>query len=133
VRVVLNVLWLLLAGFWLGLGYLVAAVLLAITIIGLPFAKQALKLGRYAFWPFGRTLIPSPTRSLGLSAIGNVLWFVLAGWWLALGHLISGCLLCLTIIGIPLGIGDFKMAGAALFPFGKQVVRKDDLTYASSA
>src|SRR5262245_40727166 len=111
----------------MALGYLIAAILLAITIIGLPFAKQALKLGVYALWPFGRALVQSPTRMKGLSVVGNVLWFVLAGWWLALGHLITGVLLCLTIIGIPLGIGDIKMAGAALVPFGRQIVDASEL------
>jgi uncharacterized membrane protein YccF (DUF307 family) len=127
VKTLLNVIWLVFAGLWMALGYLLAAVLLAITIIGLPFAKQSLKLGGYALWPFGRALIQSPTRHKGLSVIGNVLWFVLAGWWLALGHLATGIALCLTIIGIPLGIADFKMAGAALVPFGRQVVSAREL------
>lgn len=126
-KTVLNVIWLVLAGFWLALAYLLAAILLAITIIGLPFAKQSLKLARYALWPFGRALVQSPTRYKGLSAVGNVLWFVLAGWWLALIHLVSGIALCLTIVGIPLGIADIKMAGAALVPFGRSVVRAHEL------
>lgn len=126
-KTLLNVIWLVLAGIWLALAYLLAAVLLAITIIGLPFAKQALKLGHYALWPFGRALVQSPTRYAGLSTIGNVLWFVLAGWWLALGHLVTGVLLCLTIIGIPLGIGDIKLAGAALVPFGRTIVDASEL------
>jgi uncharacterized membrane protein YccF (DUF307 family) len=95
---------------------------MAITIIGTPFALQALKLAGYALWPFGKTLVPSGTRRKGLSAVANILWFVLAGWWLALGHLLTGVVLCLTIIGIPLGVGSFKMASAALVPFGKEVV-----------
>jgi uncharacterized membrane protein YccF (DUF307 family) len=128
-RLLLNILWLILAGVWLALGYLIAAALMAITIIGLPFAKQALKLARYAIWPVGRTLMKSDTRNVKLSVLGNVLWFVLVGWWLALEHLVVGCLLCLTIIGIPLGIGVFKMASAALVPFGKQRVDKRQLTY----
>lgn len=128
-RVVLNVLWFILAGVWLALGYLIAAVLMAITIIGLPFAKQALKLAAYALWPVGRTLIKADTRNVKLSVVGNILWFVLVGWWLAFEHLLVGCLLCLTVIGIPLGIGVFKMASAALVPFGRQVVDKRDLKY----
>jgi uncharacterized membrane protein YccF (DUF307 family) len=128
-RLLLNILWLILAGVWLALGYLIAAALMAITIIGLPFAKQALKLARYAIWPVGRTLMKSDTRNVKLSVLGNVLWFVLVGWWLALEHLVVGCLLCLTIIGIPLGIGVFKMASAALVPFGNQRVDKRQLTY----
>jgi uncharacterized membrane protein YccF (DUF307 family) len=127
VKTLFNIIWLVLAGFWMFVGYLIAAVLLAITIVGLPFAKQSLKLGGYALWPFGRALIQSPTRHKGLSVIGNVLWFVLAGWWLALGHLVTGVALCLTIIGIPLGIADIKMAGAALVPFGRTVVSAREL------
>ena len=127
-RTLLNIIWLVLAGFWLALGYCIAGVLMAITIIGLPFAKQALKLAGYAIWPFGRTLVPASTRHKGLSVVGNILWFILAGWWLALEHLIVGILLCITIIGIPLGVGAFKMAGAALVPFGKEVVRLTDLS-----
>ena len=126
-KTLLNIIWLVFAGFWLAVGYLIAAVVLAITIIGLPFAKQSLKLGGYALWPFGRALVQSPTRHKSLSVIGNVLWFVLAGWWLALGHLATGIALCLTIIGIPLGIADFKMAGAALVPFGRTVVSAREL------
>jgi uncharacterized membrane protein YccF (DUF307 family) len=127
VKTVLNVIWLVLAGLWLALGYLLAAILLAITIVGLPFAKQSLKLARYALWPFGWALVESPNRMRTLSAVGNVLWFVLAGWWLALIHLVSGIALCLTIVGIPLGIADIKMAGAALVPFGRSVVRAHEL------
>ena len=126
-KTLLNVIWLVLAGFWMAFGYALAAVLLAITIIGLPFAKQSLKLAAYALWPFGRALVQSPSRHKALSTIGNVLWFVLAGWWLALGHLITGVALCLTIIGVPLGIADIKMAGAALVPFGRQVVNAHEL------
>src|SRR4029078_4739929 len=99
-----------------------ARFLLLIRIVGLPFAKQSLKLARYALWPFGRALVRSPTRHETLSAVGNVLWFVLAGWWLALLHVASGIALCLTIIGIPLGIADFKMAGAGVVPLGRTIV-----------
>lgn len=128
-RLVLNVIWLVLAGLWLAIGYLIAALVMAITIIGLPFAKQALKLAQYALWPVGKTLIRADTRNLRLSVVGNILWFVLVGWWLALEHLIVGCLLCLTIVGIPLGIGAFKMASAALVPFGRQIVDKRHMQY----
>jgi uncharacterized membrane protein YccF (DUF307 family) len=87
----------------------------------------------YALWPFGRALVQSPARHKRLSAVGNVLWFVLAGWWLALGHVITGALLCLTIIGIPLGMGDIKMAGAALVPFGRQIVPAHELNAGMAA
>ena len=127
VKTLLNIIWLVLAGIWLALGYVFAAVLLAITIIGIPFTVQAFKLAGYALWPFGRTLVPAERRNRGLSAFANVLWFILAGWWLALAHLFAGIALCITIIGIPLGIASFKMAGAALVPFGKEVVSLSDL------
>ena len=126
-RTLLNIIWLILAGVWLALGYVIAGVIMCITIIGIPFGVQAFKLAGYALWPFGRTLVPSQSRSKPLSVIGNVLWFILAGWWLALEHLVVGILLCLTIIGIPLGVACFKMAGAALVPFGKEIVRLGDL------
>jgi uncharacterized membrane protein YccF (DUF307 family) len=121
-RVFFNILWLILAGIWMAIAYVIAGVLLCITIIGIPFGLQAFKLAVYALWPFGRALVPSPRRMKGLSVVGNILWFILAGWWLALGHLFTGVLLCITIIGIPLGVASFKMAGAALVPFGKEIV-----------
>lgn len=120
-RVLLNLIWLVLAGIWLALGYLLAGAILCLTVIGIPFGVQAFKLAGYALWPFGRALVPSTGRG-GLSVVGNILWFVLAGWWLALEHLLAGILLCLTVIGIPLGVASFKMAGAALVPFGKEIV-----------
>jgi uncharacterized membrane protein YccF (DUF307 family) len=121
-RLILNILWLVLAGIWMAIAYVLAGAILCITIIGIPFGLQSFKLAAYALWPFGRALVPSPRRLKGLSAIANILWFILAGWWLALGHLFTGILLCLTIIGIPLGVASFKMAGAALVPFGKEII-----------
>ena len=121
-RTLLNIIWLVLSGFWLFLGYLAAGVLLCILIVTIPWGIASFRIGAYALWPFGRALVPSPGRHKGLSIIGNILWFVLAGWWLALEHLFTGVLLCLTIIGIPLGVASFKMAGAALVPFGKEIV-----------
>jgi uncharacterized membrane protein YccF (DUF307 family) len=128
-RLILNVLWLVLSGFWLALAYVLAGLLMFITIIGIPFGVQAFKLAGYALWPFGRALAPTGQRPV-LSLIGNVLWFIFAGWWLALVHLLTGIALCLTIIGIPLGIASFKMAGAALVPFGREIVSLPAGTYA---
>ncbi len=132
-RTILNIIWIVLAGIWLAIEYVAAGAILCITIIGIPFGVQSFKLAVYALWPFGHMLIPARTRNKGLSVVGNVFWVVLAGWWLALSHLIIGCLLCITIIGIPLAIGSFKMAGAALAPFGKEIVRKSDLTTPADA
>lgn len=120
-RVILNILWLVLSGFWLALGYLAAAVLMFVLIITIPFGLQAVKLAIFALWPFGRTLVKRPGAGAP-SLIGNLLWLVLAGWWLALGHLVSGVLLCLTIIGIPLGLGNFKLIPVSLWPFGREIV-----------
>jgi uncharacterized membrane protein YccF (DUF307 family) len=128
VRVLLNILWLVLAGVWMAIAYTVAGIVLCITIIGIPFGWQSFKLAGYALWPFGRALVPGAARHRALSVIGNVLWVVLAGWWLALGHLLTGILLCITIIGIPLGVASFKMAGAALVPFGKEIVSLEELS-----
>jgi uncharacterized membrane protein YccF (DUF307 family) len=126
VRLVLNIIWLIFAGIWMAIAYVIAGILMCITIIGIPFGVQAFKLAGYALWPFGRTLVPIGGHET-LSVIGNILWFIFAGWWLALGHVITGIVLCLTIIGIPLGIASFKMAGAALIPFGKEIVDLDSL------
>jgi uncharacterized membrane protein YccF (DUF307 family) len=123
-RLVLNIIWLVLAGFWLFLGYLLAAVICFILIITIPFGVAALRIGLYALWPFGRTVVRKPTAGAG-SAIGNVLWLVLCGWWLALGHVVTGVMLCLTIIGIPLGLANFKLIPVSLFPFGREIVPVD--------
>jgi uncharacterized membrane protein YccF (DUF307 family) len=128
VRLVLNILWLVLAGIWMTIAYVIAGAILCITIIGIPFGIQSFKLAVYALWPFGRALVPAAARMKAVSAVANVLWFILAGWWLALGHLITGILLCLTIIGIPLGVASFKLAGAALVPFGKEIVSLQGLS-----
>ncbi|WP_051063167.1 YccF domain-containing protein [Ilumatobacter nonamiensis] len=121
-RVIGNILWFVLAGLWMGIAYIVAGVLQCITIIGIPFGLQSFKLAGYAFWPFGRVVYERTDRDAALSCLGNVIWFLLSGLWLAIGHVIGGVLLCLTIIGIPFGIASFKLAGLALVPFGKVVV-----------
>ena len=124
-RLILNLIWLVLCGFWMALGYLLAALVMFILIITIPFALQALKLASFAFWPFGRTLVDRPDAGAP-SVIGNVIWLVLAGWWLALGHLVTGVLLCLTIIGIPLGLANFKLIPVSLWPFGREIVPIDE-------
>src|SRR5438309_2181153 len=121
-RTLWNILWLVLAGFWLFLGYVVAGILNCVFIITIPFGIQSFKLAGYALWPFGRMVVYRKDRDVVLGWVGNVLWFLLGGFWLALGHLIAGILLSLTIIGIPFGIASFKMAGLALAPFGKEVI-----------
>ena len=122
-RTIGNLLWLVLAGIWLAIGYVIAGVLCCVTIIGIPFGVQSFKLAGYALWPFGRVVVQRADRDPGLSCLGNVIWFVLSGLWLAIGHVLTGLLLCITIIGIPFGIASFKLAGLSLAPFGKTVVK----------
>jgi uncharacterized membrane protein YccF (DUF307 family) len=110
-----------LAGLWLAIGYLAAALVMFILIITIPFGLQAVKLAAFALWPFGRTVVKRADAGAP-SLIGNVLWLLLAGWWLALGHVVTGILLCLTIIGIPLGVGNFKLIPISLWPFGREIV-----------
>jgi uncharacterized membrane protein YccF (DUF307 family) len=121
VRVLLNVIWLVFGGLWLALGYAVVAVVMFILIITIPFGIASARIALFCLWPFGRTLIRRDDAGAG-SLIGNVIWFVLAGWWLALGHLVSGVLMCLTIIGIPLGLANFKLIPVSLTPFGREIV-----------
>jgi uncharacterized membrane protein YccF (DUF307 family) len=120
-RWILNALWLVLSGFWMFLAYMVAGVLWCITIIGIPFGVASFRIGVFALWPFGRTVVDKPGAGVG-SAIGNVFWFIFSGIWLAIGHAVSGLLLCLTIIGIPLGLANFKLIPISLFPLGKDIV-----------
>lgn len=117
-----NLLWLVLAGVWLAIGYVLAGIVNCIFVITIPFGIQSFKLAGYALWPFGRMVVHRPDRDVALGCLGNTIWLLFGGLWLALGHLVAGLLLCLTIVGIPLGVASFKMAGLALAPFGKQVV-----------
>lgn len=120
-----NLLWLVLAGLLLALCYLVAGILTCLTIVGIPFGVQAFKLSGYALWPFGRVVVKRPNRDEALSVLGNVLWLVLGGWWLALVHVLVALVLFMTIVGIPFGIVSFRMAALALWPFGTIVLRQD--------
>lgn len=122
-RTILNLIWLILAGIELAIAYIIAGLLLIITIVGIPFGVQAFKLAGFALWPFGRAVVK--TKEAGFWAgLGNILWIVLAGWWLALAHIITGIVLCLTLIGIPMGIANFKMTSLAFAPFGRDIVER---------
>jgi uncharacterized membrane protein YccF (DUF307 family) len=125
VRLLLNVLWFVLAGFWMAIGYAIAALICFILIVTIPFGIASLRIGMFALWPFGRTVVKRTDAGAG-SAIGNVLWFVLCGWWLALGHLVTGVLLCVTLIGIPLGLANFKLIPVSLLPFGRDILSVEE-------
>jgi uncharacterized membrane protein YccF (DUF307 family) len=122
VRIILNLLWLIFSGIWFFLAYVIAGIVMCVLIITIPFGIASFRLAVFVLWPFGRTVVPRPTSGAA-STIGNVLWFVFCGWWLALGHLVTGALLCLTIIGIPLGLGNFKLIPVSLRPLGREIVR----------
>ena len=121
-RTILNIIWLILAGWALFLGYVLAGILLCIPIITIPWAIASFRIAGYAIWPFGREVVSRPTAGVG-SFLGNVIWVILAGWWLAIGHIVSGIALCITIIGIPMGIADFKLVPVSLMPLGKEIVK----------
>jgi uncharacterized membrane protein YccF (DUF307 family) len=132
VKTVGNILWLFLAGIWTALGWLFAAFVLTILIVTIPMALQCLKLARFSLWPMGRVAVPS-TRVPVLSVVGQVLWVIFAGWWLALEYLVAGVFLCVTIIGIPFGLQAFKLAGLAFAPFGKEIRRTSEVRSAIAA
>jgi uncharacterized membrane protein YccF (DUF307 family) len=124
-RLLLNVIWLVLAGFWLAIGYALAGLVMFVLIITIPFGVAAFRLAGFVLWPFGRTVVRQADAGTP-SMIGNVLWFVLAGVWIAIGHVITGIALCLTIIGIPFGWANIKLAVVAIAPLGKEIVSSND-------
>ncbi len=129
----LNILWIFFGGWWMALAWLVAAIIMAITIIGLPWARAAATIALYALLPFGHKAVSRDTYTgepdIGtgpLGTLGNLIWLVLAGWWLALGHLLTALGLAVTIIGIPFAWAHVKLAGIALWPIGKVIVPIDE-------
>ncbi|TVT55670.1 YccF domain-containing protein [Amycolatopsis rhizosphaerae] len=120
-RLLLNVIWLVLCGFWMAIGYVIAGIVCCVLIIPIPFGIAAFRIANYALWPFGRTLVDRRDAGVG-SLIGNILWIVFAGWWLALAHIATGIALCVTIIGIPLGLANFKLVPVSLVPLGREIV-----------
>lgn len=124
-RTILNVLWLVLSGFWLAVSYALAGIIMCVLIITIPFGIASFRLAAFVLWPFGRTVVRRPDAGAA-STIGNVLWFLLFGLWIAIAHVVLGMLLCVTIIGIPLGFGNFKLAAVAIAPLGKDIVLTTD-------
>src|SRR3954465_15803305 len=128
VSLLLNILWIVLGGAWMAFGWLVAAVVMAITIVGLPWARAAFNIAAYTLFPFGSRAVSGdiysgPDIGTGpLGVVGNIIWLILAGWWLALAHVITAVLMAVTIIGIPFAWAHLKLAGMALWPIGKVIV-----------
>lgn len=123
-KTLLNLIWLVFAGFWLALGYVAAGILCCILIVTIPFGIASFRMASYALWPFGRTVVDKPTSG-AWSVIGNIIWVIVAGWWLALMHIVTGLLEAITIIGIPLALANWKMVPISLMPLGKQIVPSD--------
>lgn len=120
-RFILNIIWLIFCGFWMAVGYLVAGIICCVLIVTIPFGLASFRIANYALWPFGRTVVDR--RDAGAaSLLGNLIWLIFAGIWLAIGHLIIGALLCVKIIGIPMGVANFKMIPVSLMPLGKKIV-----------
>ena len=123
-RLLGNIIWLLFGGLATGIGWWIAGVLAAITIIGIPFAIAAFRIGTFSLWPFGREIVDRPEGEAGrlLILLGNIIWIVLGGIWLALAHLFFALLLGITIIGIPFAVQHLKLAHLSLTPYGKMIV-----------
>ena len=122
-RTLLNIIWFIFSGFWLWLAYVLAGIICCLLIITIPWGIASFRMASYAAWPFGRELVDKPTAGI-FSFLGNVIWVIVAGWWIALTHVATGIALCITIIGIPLGIANFKLIPVSLMPLGKQIVSK---------
>ncbi|MDT7782019.1 MAG: hypothetical protein QOF58_438 [Pseudonocardiales bacterium] len=120
-RLILNVIWLVLAGFWMAVGYAVAGLICCVLIITIPWGIASFRIANYALWPFGREVVDKPGAGTG-SLLGNIIWIIVAGLWLAIGHIVTGIALCVTIIGIPLGLANFKLVKVSLVPLGKEIV-----------
>ena len=123
-RTVLNIIWLLLWGLWAAIGYAVLGLVMCALVVTLPWGIASFRIANYVLWPFGRTTVERPDAGIA-SLIGNVVWVVLAGFWLAVAHLTAGIAFCLTIIGIPFGIANFKLIPLSLFPLGREIVDAD--------
>ena len=121
-KTLLNLLWLVLSGLWMAIAYVFFGVLACILIVTIPFGIASFRIAGYALWPFGRTVIRRDDAGVA-SAVGNLVWLIFAGIWLALGHIVTGALLCITIIGIPFGVANFKMVPISLTPLGRQIVQ----------
>jgi len=124
VKALLNIIWLLFGGIWLALGYVVAGIVCCVLIVTIPFGIASFRMASYALWPFGRTIVDRPTAG-AMSTIGNVIWILVAGWWLVIGHLTTALAQAITIVGIPLAIANLKMIPVSLVPLGKEIVPTD--------
>lgn len=125
-RTLLNIIWFIFSGLWLALGYWAAGIIACIFIVTIPWGIAAFRIGNYALWPFGREVVETRSSGVG-AAIGNIIWLVVAGIWLAIGHVVTSIPLFVSIIGIPLGWANLKLIPVSLMPLGKEIVDSDSL------
>ncbi len=126
---ILNLVWFIFGGFFLALGYFLFGILACILIVTIPAGVASFRMASFALWPFGRSVVQPVQGPGGLSTLTNVVWFIIAGLWLAIGHITTAAVQAVTIIGIPLAIANLKMIPVTCFPFGKQIVRSDEIPY----
>lgn len=124
-RLILNIIWFLTAGLWLGLSYILAGIVACVLIVTIPFGLASFRIASFVFWPFGREIVDTGMPSK-LSTAGNVIWFLIAGVWLAVGHITTAITQAVTIIGLPLAWANLKLIPVTCFPFGKEIIRSDD-------
>ena len=129
-KTLLNIIWIVLSGFWLAIGYALAGVVCCILIVTIPWGIASFRMANYVLWPFGRQVV-SKLDAGSFSFIGNVIWFIFAGLWLTIGHIASGIALAITIIGIPFAVANFKMIPVSLAPLGKEIVSTGTNTIAA--
>lgn len=128
VKTLLNLIWLIFGGIWLSLGYIFFGIIACILVVTLPAGVACFRIANYVLWPFGREVVPAPGAG-AMSGISNVIWFLVAGLWLAISHITTAFFQAITIIGIPLAIANIKMIPVTCFPFGKQIVSSDQVHY----
>ena len=126
-RTLLNIIWLIFAGFGLFLGYALAGIICCILIVTIPFGIASFRIAVYSLWPFGRAVVDKQQSGVGevMSLVGNIIWVIVAGWWLALGHIVTAIPLFITIIGIPMGWANLKLIPVSLMPLGKEILPSD--------
>ncbi|MDQ0710078.1 uncharacterized membrane protein YccF (DUF307 family) [Arthrobacter woluwensis] len=124
-KTLLNIIWLVFGGLWLAIGYFAAGLLCCVLIVTIPWGIASFRVGAYALWPFGRTVVEKPGGSNGFALVGNVIWFLVAGLWLAIGHVLTAIPMFISIVGIPLGIANLKLIPVSLMPLGKEIVPTD--------
>ena len=128
INLILNIVWLIIWGLWIAIGYALLGLLMFVFIITIPWGIASFRIANYVLWPFGRTTVERPDAGAA-SFAGNIIWLIFAGIWLAIGHIIAGIGFCLTIIGIPFGIANFKMVPISLVPLGREIVTVDQAVF----